>query len=1007
MSPPRSIRQRGSVVLATLCFVAVLAIAVTTYLSLSSRAMNLSGRTFHVGLSEQLAEIGVELGASALNNDTWTGWTTNGVAARTTHVPATNYGMGVAASVKIRITNRFASNWRSAATYGAGHLAWYRGQWYQSRNAVSPSTAPPPDVPVNWASVPGAWTVTTAYAPGDIVTHNGIAYRCLLAHLGKAPPEPVYWVTTGTGAWTSAASYAVNDTVIHGGTLYKCLVAHSNQTPATATATNTTYWAGAPVIYVEGRANPPDNAPARLTQLRAEFTPAPLFPNAVGATNPTTSVNFASSGTLESYNSNTLQHVLWSGSTSYIMGDTVYYAADGGHYRALVAHSNQAPVVAGEINSAYWTPAVTAYRNWDSAVGYKVGDIIGYSGNLYRCLAEHTNRTPPNDSFWVQQMEFVPWSSSTTYSLNDLVANAAGTVYRSRQNGNTNRALTNTTYWEIHNLATHATVWTSGTAYSVGDLVSNTGLYYRCISNHNSNNGNRTTSNYSLWAMELIGYPKWTSGVAYAVGNVVFYRPPDIGGRASSVMLYRCRSATSANAPTNATNWEVGSVDYSTWTSTTGYRVGDIAFYPVTGLFYRARQAHTNQAPASATATNTTYWEHTGRYFSPWTNGYSYRIGDIAFNASDGKTYRCIRNHSNSAPPNATNWAEIGTDFPTWSNTAAYAVGDIVYRTSNNTVYRCIRAHTGQSPPNTTYWSITMFGHSAVVAAPAVTSPSTTVIRGYVNATTTSFGSNAIVQGPTSPATPRVDASRVSTSFHVPQFEPPASYAALSGPGTNLPASEGDGSRLYEGARTLGTPGATTPSVYNITATYINDSSSSNTSGLYLDDSTDVLTIIGPVILNVSGMLYTNTGRIVVAPTGSLEIFFNGSQLYIGNSTANTGGGIINQTFDPAKMLLASASTYNSSSYHYYWSRLPFHGLIYMPNAYLHKWNSGFNGELYGAISAKTVYFNHPAFLDYDMAQRTIGSTGSYLGAAGTFIERPFTITSWRELADPADRVSF
>ena len=51
---------RGSVVLVALCFVAVLAIAVTTYLTLSSRAMNFSARTYNSSLSAQLAEIGMD-----------------------------------------------------------------------------------------------------------------------------------------------------------------------------------------------------------------------------------------------------------------------------------------------------------------------------------------------------------------------------------------------------------------------------------------------------------------------------------------------------------------------------------------------------------------------------------------------------------------------------------------------------------------------------------------------------------------------------------------------------------------------------------------------------------------------------------------------------------------------------------------------------------------------------------------------------------------------------------
>lgn len=939
---------RGSVVLVALCFVAVLAIAVTTYLTLSSRAMNLSARTYNSSLSAQLAELGMELSLSAMNNATWTGWTTSGATATRTHTPAANYGQGIAASVKILITNRNASSWRSATTYAAGNAAWYRGQWYFCTSATGPSIVPPPDNATNWTSAPGAWSAYTPYAAGDIAIYNDVVYRCLVTHTGKTPPEATYWTTSTTAAWNAGTTYAANDTVLYGGTVYKCIAGHSNQAPP-----NTSYWAGPPVIYTEGIVTLTANIPTQRTQLRAEFQPASLFPNAVGASNSSTSINIASSGTIESYNSNLLHPVTWSSATSYVMGAVVYYPTTGQYYRALVAHSNQAPVVSGNLNTAYWTIAATSYPAWDSARTYAVNDMVAHNDLLYRCTTAHTNQEPPNTSYWAQQMEFAAWSATKTYDVDALVTNSAGTVYRSKLSSNLNRALTNTSYWEVHDLTTNPTTWAEGTAYAVGDLASNAGLYYRCISAHTSNGGGNTIANTSLWARELVGYPVWKSGLAYSVGNVVYYQPAPTNGRESSGLLYRCRTAhtsSSSSTPTNVSNWDVGSVDFATWTSTTGFRVGDIAFYPVTGLFYRCKVAHTNQAPASATVTNTSYWEHTS------------------------------------------------TNYAAWSSTAAYSVGDIVYRASNQTIYRCIQAHTNQGPPNATYWSTSMFGYSAVVAAPAVTSSSTATIRGYVNATTTSFGTSAVVQGPTSAASPKVDPTRVFSNPYVPQFDPPSSYSALSGPGTNLPSSEGSGTTLYEGARTLGTPGATSPSVYNITATYYGGGWST-TSGLYLDASTDVLTIVGPVILNVSGILYTNSGRIVVAPTGSLEIYFNGSQLYIGNSTSGTGGGIINQTFNPAKMLIVSASTYNSSSYHYYWSRFPFHGLIYLPSAYLHKWNSGYNGEIYGAVSAKTVYFNHPATLDYDMALRTAGSIGTY-------IEQPFQITVWRELTDPADKVS-
>ena len=1003
---------RGSVVLVALCFVAVLAIAVTTYLTLSSRAMNFSARTYNSSLSAQLAEIGVELAMSALNNSNWTNWTTSGATATRTHTPATSYGQGITASAKILVTNRNASSWRSATTYAAGHAAWYRGQWYLCTSATGPSIVPPPHATSNWTSAPGEWSAYTPYAAGDIVIANDTVYRCLVAHTGKIPPESTYWTTSTAVAWSAATAYAVNSTVLYGGTVYKCISAHTNQAPP-----NTTYWAGPPVIYAEGIVALTASTPTQRTQLRAEVQPAALFPNAVGGSNSSTSINIASSGTIESYNSNLLQHIPWSTSKSYIAGDTIFHPTSGQFYRSLVAHYNRAPTISGTINASFWTPNRSSLPAWVSSKDYSVGDMVTYmvsgTGKAYRCILAHTStpgRTPSDGTYWREQAPYTNWSSSKSYSVGDLVCDSSGAVFRclSAHTSNTGtRTTTNSSLWgpaatwvaskayvvgdlvaspsgaflrcisaHTSNATTQSTTnlslweptvnWASGTSYAVGNLVmAPNGATYRCIAAHTSDASSNATDNATLWTAvsawdpytssysDLVGYPLWGSGIAYTVGSIVYYQPPDINGHPSSGLLYRCRSAPpspyTAN-PTNTTYWELGSVDYATWTST-GFRVGDVVFYPVTGLLYRCKLTHTSgQAPASTTVTNTTYWEHTS------------------------------------------------TDYAAWSSSTAYAVGDIVYRSTNQTVYRCIKAHTNQAPPNATYWSTTMYGYSAVVAAPAVTSSSTAVIRGYVNATTTSFGSSAVVQGPTSASSPKVDPTRVFSNPYVPRFEPPDAYSDLSGPGISLPDSEGNGTTLYEGARTLGTPGATTPTVYNITGTYTGGGWSS-TSGLYLDSSTDVLTIVGPVILNVSGILYTNSGRIVVAPTGSLEIYFHGSQLYIGNSTSGTGGGIINQTFDPAKTLLVSGSTYNSSSYHYFWSRLPFHGLIYMPDAYLHKWNSGYNGEIFGAVSAKTVYFNHAATLDYDMALRTAGGIGTY-------VEQPFQIASWRELTDPAEQIS-
>ena len=162
-------------------------------------------------------------------------------------------------------------------------------------------------------------------------------------------------------------------------------------------------------------------------------------------------------------------------------------------------------------------------------------------------------------------------------------------------------------------------------------------------------------------------------------------------------------------------------------------------------------------------------------------------------------------------------------------------------------------------------------------------------------------------------------------------------------------------------------------------------------------DSANVLTINGPVILNVNGPLYTYGGKIVISSTGSLEVYFSG-QLYVGSSATT---GIQNATNDPKKCILVGSSTSNSSGSHYYWSNgaaaTPFYGLIYMPNAYVSTWT---NVVIHGAISAKNIAFPQAGNqFHYDTSLRTAGSIG-------TFIDSVYRVSEWRELTDPNDLIT-
>ena len=139
-----------------LCLLAVLGIALASYLSVSNQSMKLSNRSFQTGVSEQLAEMGMEEALRAFNTNNWNDWTANGTstdwtlsgttASCTITLPNTKYGSsGVIGTVSIRVdnynANQLDSAWNSSANYRADNLVSYTdGQWYRSNNIQSNKT---------------------------------------------------------------------------------------------------------------------------------------------------------------------------------------------------------------------------------------------------------------------------------------------------------------------------------------------------------------------------------------------------------------------------------------------------------------------------------------------------------------------------------------------------------------------------------------------------------------------------------------------------------------------------------------------------------------------------------------------------------------------------------------------------------------------------------------------------------------------------------------------------
>ncbi len=114
------------------------------------------------------------------------------------------------------------------------------------------------------------WVAATVYVAGDVITHLGCIYECILAVSGStAPPaDATHW--TPRAAWTAlpwvtGTSYVAGNAVSYGGILYGCILAVSG---STAPSADPTHW----TAIATWAALPPDINEAAIQQSQFYFT---------------------------------------------------------------------------------------------------------------------------------------------------------------------------------------------------------------------------------------------------------------------------------------------------------------------------------------------------------------------------------------------------------------------------------------------------------------------------------------------------------------------------------------------------------------------------------------------------------------------------------------------------------------------------------------------------------------------------------------------------------------
>jgi hypothetical protein len=677
----------------------------------------------------------------------------------------------------------------------------------------------------------------------------------------------------------------------------------------------------------------------------------------------------------------------WNYAANYRTSDLVGY--NGTWYRCVAAHSGQTPN--GIANLAYWVPAPVPWQ-WRTNSSYAPGDVVNYSGTWYRCTQAHTSSSsipsilPTNVSYWTQVPHiYSTYNSSWYYYLNDVVYYSPLKTWISCTSagwgGNS---------WGYAPISWR---WDGTNIYTYDDVVYYGGTWYRYI-NGTSTSGNAVT-NTTYWENALSGsMHAWSpSGINYNRGDVVYY--------SATNRWYRCVQAhksSSSLTPANTTYWSNAPLFSQAWDSNRQYSASDVVRY--SGVWYLSLAGNNYGHPPPTTATSDSYWASTADTSRQWSSTTAYNAG--TYRSYGGVWYKCLAANTGKSPNNTTYWTAA------WANSFGVTTGaPVIYAEGtvtlgdNTTTKTQIRASISPGTPfpnavaatsnltinggtgtvdsydsNTGSYGGSNITSSAVLAAGSTLAiNATTAVKGYLAWPSPPAGisSGTTING----AYLGDDKSHVSRSPYIPQPD----YKSVAG-STVLPYSYPGG-----GSHRIGTPGATTPSVYTCSG------------DLYLQNSSDVITINGPVIIKITGSLRTAAGKIVISETGSAEIHFS-DRLRIASDPSTGGidtsqtGGVDNQTSDPKKLLLIRSSTSAASGTHHLSmpsSALSFYGAIYMPDDSLTV-SSGV--VIYGAISAKNVSFSSEATVHYDTSLRYATFRG---------VDQPYAVSEWRELTDATE----
>ena len=343
-------------------------------------------------------------------------------------------------------------------------------------------------------------------------------------------------------------------------------------------------------------------------------------------------------------------------------------------------------------------------------------------------------------------------------------------------------------------------------------------------------------------------------------------------------------------------------------------------------------------------------WTVDGDAYTRTTTGFTYENGIVAQVA-----VRVTRE--------TASWSQPGARTVTVTGTTTLADGTPIERSYETTVEPLpmfvnalagasqsdaataqVRFYSGTGATVDSYYSSVStspatFEFGAVVAGNDRVTMQSARIRGYVAIDSaapalTDATVDAELKGPATPVATKIDSSRLNGAVNQPFYS------------VNVPT--GAGTTISAGTQTLGTVGATEPTLY------------------YADEiqmGSGTITVVGPVKLVVSGTFYLwGTARLTVASTGSLELFAGGA-VY-----STSSGGFRNQTLLPSKLAIYGYRSSWNVGYINQPTSAPFYGVVYLPEVILDLYGTG---DYYGSFIARRINVRNGSKIHYDTSLRT------------------------------------